>query len=438
MKPTEEHKDKGETQVHYETPEQKVQNTHSVQLWREYFSERFETFERRKLQTVSFRDLVDGKDTSYTFVHIYRDYYPALLNAGQFFDEDIALLYKYHVQIETLLRLFSFEAQYGVATYMQSNFDATVEKLCDQMYITLKQIDSKKLLKENKKLVEESLRNFQSLYEIPPKWGHLLFYLFQISWSLLYIEQAWVSKYEKQLLEEKESGKTSQMLELALVHFAFASGNEELAFKRLTQCEKKVDMVHYLVWMKLLVDKQEWDRLLLWLLDLKPYFLEGVGTYYYHSNSREFFHEYLSYFWKYAQHTGDEDQYEEMLIEFLPITFYEYGEYLMVIGEHERWVELQVIMGYSPELIQRKDLKEVVSFQKESALPIYHQAIDRLINERTRKSYQSAIKHLKTLRTLYFELGEEERFSQYINQIATVYGRLRAFQEELRKGKFIS
>jgi uncharacterized Zn finger protein len=110
----------------------------------------------------------------------------------------------------------------------------------------------------------------------------------------------------------------------------------------------------------------------------------------------------------------------------------------MVIGEYERWVELQVIMGYSPELIQRKDLKEVISLNKESVLPIYHQTIDRLINERTRKSYQSAIKHLKTLRSLYFDLGEEDRFTKYINQIASVYGRLRAFQEELRKGKFIS
>ncbi|MBY6037847.1 hypothetical protein KUV80_14335 [Fictibacillus nanhaiensis] len=425
-------------QVNYDSPEKKVQNTHSVELWREYFSERFETFEKRKLQSVSFRDLADGKDTSYTFVHIYRDYYPALLNAGQFFDEDIAMLYKYHVQIETLIRLFAFEAQYGVVSYMQGNFDSTVEKLSDQIYVTLKQIKSEKLLDENKKLIEESLRNFQSLYEIPPKWGYLLFYLFQISWSLLYKEKSWIEKYENQLLEEKKAGKSTQMLQLALVHFAFARKDDTNAFERLGENEKKVEMVHYLVWMKLLVDKQEWDRLLTWLLYLKPNFLEGVNSYYYHSDAREFFHEYLNYFWKYAQHTGDEDQYEEMLIEFLPITFYEYGEYLMVIGEHERWVELQVIMGYSPELIQRKDLKEVLSFQKETVLPIYHQTIDRLINERTRKSYQSAIKHLKTLRTIYFDLGEEERFSMYIDRIAAVYGRLRAFQEELRKGKFIS
>jgi hypothetical protein len=436
MKQSEEHNEKNQTQ--YDSPEKKVQNTHSVHLWREYFSERFDTFEKRKMQTVSFRDLADGKDTSYTFVHIYRDYYPALLNAGQFFDKDIALLYRYHVQIETLIRLFSFEANYGIASYMQANFDATVEKLSDQIYVALKEMKSEKLLTENKKLVEESLRNFQSLYEIPPKWGYLLFYLFQISWSLLYMESSWIEKYEKQLLEEKESGKASQMLELALVHFAFARGQDDLAFERLGKNEKKLEMVHYLVWMKLLVDKQEWDRLLTWLLYLKPNFLEGVSSYYYHSDAREFFHEYLNYFWKYAQHTGDEEQYEEMLIEFLPITFYEYGEYLMVIGEHERWVELQVIMGYSPELIQRKDLKEVLSFEKETVLPIYHQTIDRLINERTRKSYQSAIKHLKTLRTIYFEMGEEECFSQYIDQIATIYGRLRAFQEELRKGKFIS
>jgi hypothetical protein len=427
-----------EQQEYTDSPEKKVQNTHSVRLWREYFSDRFETFEKRKMQTVSFRDLADGKDTSYTFVHIYRDYYPALLNAGQFFDEDIALLYKYHVQIETLIRLFLFEKQYGIASYMQANFNASVEKLSDQMYETLKQMDSEKLLHDHKNLVEESLRNFQSLYDIPQKWGYLLFYLFQISWSLLYREDEWIEKYETQLITEKEAGQSSQMLDLALVHFAFARKKDDLAFTRLQEGEKQAEMVHFLVWMKLLLDRQEWNRLLSWLLYLKPFFLDRVKSYYYQADSREFFHEYLNYFWKYAQHTGDEDHYEEMLIEFLPITFYEYGEYLMVIGEIERWVELQIIMGYSPELIQRKDLKEVLSIQKETVLPIYHQTIDRLINERTRKSYQAAIKHLKTLRTLYFELGEEERFRTYIDQIAEIYGRLRAFQEELRKGKFIS
>jgi hypothetical protein len=432
MEPTENKKD------FVDPPEKKVQNTHSVQSWREYFSDRFDTFEKRKLQTVSFRDLADGKESSYTFIHIYRDYYPALLNAGQFFDEDIAFLYKFHVQMETLNRLFSYVKQYGIPSYLQANFNASVEKLADQMYETLRQMNSKKLLQENKSLVEESLRGFQLLYDIPPKWGHLLFYLFQVSWSLLYKDEAWIEKYESQLLKEKASGHSSQMLDLALVHFAFARKSDELAFARLEEGEKKTETVHYLVWMKLLLDKQEWERLLKWLLYLKPFFLEGINSYYYQANSREFFHEYLNYFWKYAQHTGDEDKYEEMLIEFLPITFYEYGEYLMVIGETERWVELQIIMGYSPELIQRKDLKEVILVQKETVLPIYHQAIDRLINERTRKSYQSAVKHLKTLRTLYFDLGEEGLFHTYMNQITTVYSRLRAFQEELKKGKFIS
>jgi hypothetical protein len=175
-----------------------------------------------------------------------------------------------------------------------------------------------------------------------------------------------------------------------------------------------------------------------WLGSLQPVLQFHMKDYYYNSESREFFHDYLHYFWKYAQNTGNEEEYEAMLSDFLPITFYEYSEFLMVLGEVDRWAELQIVMGYSPDIIQRKDLKEAKELDAKTLLPIYHQSIDKLVNDRTRKSYQSAIKYLKELRTLYVLLGNEERFSEYIGMLSAEYSRLRAFIEELNKGKFIS
>ncbi|MFC7370171.1 hypothetical protein ACFQPF_00580 [Fictibacillus iocasae] len=423
-------------QEYEETFDRLVQNTTSLSGWQEFFDRKFDQFEKRKLQNISFRELADGNKNSYSFVHIYKEYYPALLNAGQFFDENIGNLYRFHVQIETLLKLIQFEKSYGVPAFLEATYEMTVDRLAESIYATIKKIQAEELYNQHHDLAEESLRHFQKIFELPQRWSGLLFYLFQIGWSSLYCHDDWIEKYENQLKEEKEQ-KPSVMLELALVHFAFLRKRDAEAFSDLDKIGNSTEGEYLSTWLSLLLDQQEWERMLHWLMYLKPVLNTHTKDYYYNSESREFFHNYLHFFWKYAQNTGNEEEYEAMLAEFLPITFYEYSEFLMVLGEVERWAELQIVMGYSPDIIQRKDLKEAKEMDARTLLPIYHQSIHKLVNDRTRKSYQSAIKYLKELRKLYEALGSEERFADYISQLSSEYSRLRAFMEELKKGKFI-
>ncbi|MFC0189692.1 hypothetical protein ACFFJY_15410 [Fictibacillus aquaticus] len=415
-----------------------VQNTSSLKSWKEFFNQKFDQFERRKLQNISFRDLAEGNEKNYSFVHIHKEYYPSLLNAGQFFDENLSGLYRFHAQIETLIKLIKFEQSYGVPPFLEATYEMTIDRLAESIYATIKKIDVSELHAQHIDLTEDSLRHFQQIFELPQRWSGLLFYLFQIGWSTLYRHSAWIEKYEEQLKEEKENKQSSLMLELALVHFAFLRKDDNEAFQKLSEIGSKAGSECLSTWLSLLLDRQEWDRMLDWLLYLQPVLHSHMKDYYYNSESREFFHDYLHYFWKYAQNTGNEDEYETMLADFLPITFYEYSEFLMVLGEVERWAELQIVMGYSPDIIQRKDLKEAKELDSKTLLPIYHQSIDKLINDRTRKSYQTAIKYLKELRSLYASQGNEERFREYIEMLSAEYSRLRAFIEELKKGKFIS
>jgi hypothetical protein len=44
---------------------------------------------------------------------------------------------------------------------------------------------------------------------------------------------------------------------------------------------------------------------------------------------------------------------------------------------------------------------------------------------------------LKKLHGYYKQLGQENRWEIYINRLADKFSRLRAFQEELKKGKWI-
>lgn len=64
-------------------------------------------------------------------------------------------------------------------------------------------------------------------------------------------------------------------------------------------------------------------------------------------------------------------------------------------------------------------------------------AATEAIEERNRKAYRRAVRYLKKLRTLYKRLKRTDEWDAFIIHIANLHSRLRALQEELRKGKLI-
>ncbi|MEG3071916.1 MAG: hypothetical protein RQM92_14715 [Candidatus Syntrophopropionicum ammoniitolerans] len=71
-------------------------------------------------------------------------------------------------------------------------------------------------------------------------------------------------------------------------------------------------------------------------------------------------------------------------------------------------------------------------------MPLYHQWAARLIDQRKRQSYIEAVRLLKKLRTLYNRQRMGKEWRAFISRLASHYPRLRALQDELRKGKLIS
>ncbi|MGG1575647.1 SWIM zinc finger family protein [Fictibacillus sp. NRS-1165] len=416
------------------TKKRVIQNVLSVNEWKKAFDQRFEDFEKNKMQNLTFKELERGE--GYTFTHIHREFYPGLLNAASFLDDDVGKLYRFHAQLETFLRLAQYEKQYGVPEYLASHFKLNLSQLVDGMFKSAMDIDAEKLKSEHRDLIEESLREFQNIFTLPARYFDIIFRVFQVGWATIYHVDQWVAAYEKQLVKEKEKGSRAQFLDMALVHFAFLRDDLTEAFERMEKTEQ-FSSRHALIWLELLFHWGKWESLLKWLLALKKEFYKKTRDYYQDASVREQFHQYIEYFWKYAQYTGEEKEYEQMLVDCLPVTFYEYNEFLHVQQDFRRWVELQILMGYSPSLINGTDLKEVEQLDMEVLLPLYHQSIDRLIREKNRKSYKLAIRFLKKLQSIYKKLDRTVQFDDYIEKLATQYARLRAFQEELRKGKFI-
>ncbi|MNI87313.1 hypothetical protein D3C73_1445020 [compost metagenome] len=57
--------------------------------------------------------------------------------------------------------------------------------------------------------------------------------------------------------------------------------------------------------------------------------------------------------------------------------------------------------------------------------------------QKNRDAYKQAVRRLKKLASIYKKLRELDRWNTYVEHLTTRYSRLRAFQEELRRGKLI-
>lgn len=126
------------------------------------------------------------------------------------------------------------------------------------------------------------------------------------------------------------------------------------------------------------------------------------------------------------------------LQEMLPFSRTVYEDALAAHGRWDRWIDLQMCMGRDPLSLRVTALKPVEKEAPELLLPFYHQAVERYVLQKNRDGYKAAAKLLKRLAKLYARLKKGERWALFIAAFASRNSRLRALQEELRKGDLLS
>ncbi|WP_168120766.1 hypothetical protein [Paenibacillus sp. HB172176] len=114
-----------------------------------------------------------------------------------------------------------------------------------------------------------------------------------------------------------------------------------------------------------------------------------------------------------------------------------YDESLMRYGRWRQWIDYQLSLGSDPLDFRAKDLQPIEKGAPEALLPFYHQGVEKYVLWKNRNGYKRAVKLLKRLAKLYKKLKREQRWEAYIETFASRNSRLRALQEELRKGKLI-
>jgi hypothetical protein len=101
------------------------------------------------------------------------------------------------------------------------------------------------------------------------------------------------------------------------------------------------------------------------------------------------------------------------------------------------WVEMQILQGHDPLYHRVSVLQPIEKEEPSLLLPYYHQAIDHYVALKNRYDYKLAVKLLKRLEKAYKKMKQAESWDRFFTGFVDRYSRLRALQEEMKKGKLL-
>ncbi|HBC94425.1 MAG TPA: hypothetical protein DCZ10_16375 [Pelotomaculum sp.] len=234
---------------------------------------------------------------------------------------------------------------------------------------------------------------------------------------------------EELMAKLKTKQQTYYYAALGLAGLRLAAGREDDALSVLQQLKEKSvdDMLFYLEYF---AGAEEWDKLLVWVSWLSPDIKEARTV---------VFEDICKYCLQAVENSKYDQEFIGLIRSWLPRSLDCYAEYLLEEGLFREWVELNITYrGYTWDSIDKNDLQLIEAREPAVLIPLYHQWSAMLIEGKTRKSYQAAVRLLKKLRALYNKSKAIKEWNTFIYSLAAQYPRMRALQEELRKGKLIS
>ncbi|CAM4069022.1 hypothetical protein L1N85_08610 [Paenibacillus alkaliterrae] len=128
----------------------------------------------------------------------------------------------------------------------------------------------------------------------------------------------------------------------------------------------------------------------------------------------------------------------DYMTQLLPHSYSELSDHWLDQKRYDEWADLQLLIGSRPEDVGAPALREIAKQAPRALMPLYHQSVESWIQTRNRQGYRMAVKQLKKLERLYKTDKDAPRWEQYIAALVHKHQRLRAFQEELWKGKIVT
>jgi hypothetical protein len=396
--------------------------TSTTEQWHEYFGQLFKTYESRLRENFEahFSELQQiAERCTATWPKALTDLYKIhlLIDLSSRIDE------MYRRSQSSLYAYYYFNRLYDIA-----------EKITERVVTVLSKADRQTIRTECADRLEETAKILHDyLCSNPQTVMNWLFSYRYIWWNLLHTPS--LRDKEKVRLQRrlKGSGVPAKQLDLArlgIIHMSFIEGREEEALSLFAEEVADREVGYLSSYLQYYLQTKQWDKLLRWLKWMIPYLKDGES---------DFLDPYFDYYWTgYVKGSGDRQNELEAMRQLLPHTYERYDERLMKLGDYRRWVDLQMAMKADPEELEASDLRKVGSAQMSLLLPLYHQSIERHIENKNRESYKTAVYYLVKLRDCYYKIKSPQLWNEYLDHMREKYSRLRALQEEMKKGKLIS
>ncbi len=206
------------------------------------------------------------------------------------------------------------------------------------------------------------------------------------------------------------------------------------AWELLQEAERafplKISSGQLLLFLYALRQAEDWVRLKNGLRHIGPLL---------HSHRDDHLQDYMHYWELVLQHLPDaEEDMWDTLVGMLPFAGGMYEGALLAHEKWRQWIDYQLSIRSEPLSFRVSVLQPIEKNAPELLLPFYHQAVERYVLEKNRSSYKAAVKLLKRLFKLYKKMKQETRWELFFTVFTSRHSRLRALQEELRKGKLLS
>ncbi|UJF33591.1 SWIM zinc finger family protein [Paenibacillus hexagrammi] len=401
-----------------EKPSSPLEDSMPVE-WHRFFEGKFHGFSISHQQSIE------------TFYESALETLPAYASAWK---PSVQEVYRLHIILFMMRKIEQFyqETKSSYLSYYHENGCKITAKQCEErMEETLQAIDVKASTRAEPKHWHATLKML-SEFALHGKDS-------PIDWLLVYRLFWWefknhpkVLKEETQrlelLLSKKElTARRRDTLIIAKAHFDIIQGNKEDAF-RLLATLKHPNTKDFFIYLHHYYESKQWEETLVWLRYLLPTVDQA---------NHEDFRVFCQYWQDTAKHLDSDAEWVQVMESLLPRSYYYYTAYLLHTKRYRQWVDLQLANRISPLSLYAMELKAIEEHDAELLLPLYHQAAERAVLEKNRASYTTAVRLLKKLHAFYKQLGQEDRWEHYVYRLSDKFSRLRAFQEELKKGKWI-
>ncbi|OAS19043.1 SWIM zinc finger family protein [Paenibacillus oryzisoli] len=363
----------------------------------------------------------------WNFVELLRGQFANLKRTPITFSETDQFYFEFHQRLFILRKIVEQNAQAGVTFFTAATVYHLVDELMEWINPTISLLNG--LISSERFQQTTAYFRTQMSVESPKKLHHFsVFTAFLASHPML--EESQIAS-EIVAFEVMQEAELSFSLCAGRAYLYLMHGRKALSWETLAShaAFKEAPTLLFRPFLDELKQKQDWQEMILWLRRMCSFY----------RGKRHLEIDVYVFYWKLviAELPEAEADMWQSLEELLPTTYRIIEDLYYERRQWKRWIEMQIAQGYDPFTHRVHVLQPIEKESPELLLPYYHQAVEHYIRLKNRHDYKAAVRLLKRLEKVYKKMKQPERWEAFFTRFVSRFSRLRALQEELKKGKLL-